>query len=127
MEHGAMTRAGEASTLAEMMQRADSLVARANRLLPAPAPDSGSHAVVMTHDSHQSASSGAEHVVKMAIGLRGLLQHMDAIHRAGVTLEGNEATAMTDWHQRCATLLGDLEKTVQSMELMHATQAKMSK
>ncbi len=120
MDHGVMTPATATATLAAMQQRADALVARAKRLMPASTRDTVGH-TMMSHESHDAAPSGAESVVHMATGLRGLLQHVDAMHRSGMTRAGDTAAAMHELHQRCAALLGEMEQTVQAMESLHAT------
>ncbi|MBI2407572.1 MAG: hypothetical protein HYV19_04650 [Gemmatimonadetes bacterium] len=114
-------------SLAQMLQRADSLVMRAERLVSAAHTDTTGHAMMMSHGAAGSAPAGANSVLEMAMGLRGLLRHLDAMHRAGMPMEGAAATAMHELHQRSATLLSEVEQTMQAMERMHAMHGKTTR
>ena len=59
----------------------------------------------------------------MAIGLRGALRHMDAMHRAGMKMEGDPGAAMMEVHRRMNTVLGELEQVLQPTDRMHAQHA----
>ena len=120
-------------SLASMMQRADSLVGRTEKMMRATTDtmahammmrktaDTTAHAkMMMDHTAGDSPKAMANNLHAMTTGLRGVLQHMEAMHRTGMKMDGDAGTAMMDMHRRMNTVLGELEKTVQAMEKMHA-------
>jgi len=127
-------------SLESMIRRTDSLVGRTEKMMQmaadtaahtmmlATATDSSAHAMMMmdhaASDSPQAMASGLH---AMATGLRGVLQHMDAMHRAGMKMEGDAGTAMMDLHRRMNTMLGELDKTLLAMDKMHAQHGKGGK
>jgi hypothetical protein len=140
MTHGAMKHDMAAMpSLASMIQRADSLVGRTEKMMRATADtsahammmsttaDSSAHAMMMDHAASDSPQAMANSLHDMATGLRGVLQHMDAMHRAGMKMEGDAGTAMMDVHRRMNTMLGELDKTLLATDLMHAKHANSGK
>lgn len=125
-------------SLASMIQRADSLVERTEKMMRANADttahammmrktaDTATHAMMMSHTASNAPPAMASGLHAMATGLRGVLQHMDAMHRAGMKMEGDAGTAMMDMHRRMNTMLGELEKTLLAKDQMHAHHAKGS-
>ena len=125
-------------SLTSMMQRADLLVGRTEKMMRATADttahammmrttaDTSAHARMMDHTASDAPQAMAGSLHAMAIGLRGVLQHMDAMHRAGMKMEGSAGTAMMDVHRRMNTMLGELEKTLLAKDQMHAHHAKGS-
>jgi len=61
----------------------------------------------------------------MATGLRGVLQHMDAMHREGMKMEGDAGAAMTDVHRRMNTVLGEMAMMLPATSRMHAPHVTM--
>ena len=133
MMHGAMKHDMAAlPSLARMLLRADSLVARteqlmrmttdtaAHAMMMRATTDTAAHAMMMDHAATDSPQAMAGGVHAMATGLRGVLQHMEAMHDAGMKMEGEAGAAMTDVHRRMNTVLGELEATVLQMDQMHA-------
>ncbi len=112
-------------SLASMMQRADSLIGRTEKMMRSTA-DTTAHAMMVDHTAYDSSQAMAGSLHAMAIGLRGVLQHMDAMHRAGMKMEGSAGTAMMDVHRRMNTMLGEMEKTLAATDKMHAHHAKSS-
>jgi hypothetical protein len=125
-------------SLAGMLQRADSLVGRTEKMMRATADttahammmrttaDTSAHARMTDHTASDAPQAMASSLHAMATGLRGVLQHMDAMHRAGMKMEGDAGTAMMDVHRRMNTMLGELEKTLLAKDQMHAHHAKSS-
>ncbi len=121
--HGAMTHDTAATpSLASMLQRADSLVRQAERLVKATA-DTSAHGR-MGHVAADSPQAMATSLHTIATGLRGALRHMDAMHRAGRKMEGDAGTAMMEAHQRMNAMLGELEQMLRVTDKMHAQHAK---
>lgn len=140
MAHGAMKHdTATVPSIASMMQRADSLVGRTEKMMRATA-DSTAHAMMMRttadttahakmmmdHTASDSPQAMASSLHAMTTGLRGVLQHMDAMHRAGMKMEGDAGMAMMDVHRRMNTMLGELEKTLPATDKMHAQHTKGS-
>lgn len=137
MAQGTMKRdmAGMPS-LASMIQRADSLVGRTERMMRATADttahammmrttaDTTAHAMMLDHTASDSPQEMASSLHAMATGLRGVLRHMDAMHRAGMKMEGDAGAAMMEVHRRMNTMLGEFEKTLPPTDRMHAQHAK---
>lgn len=112
-------------SLASMMRRADSLVGRTEQMMRTTA-DSSTHAMTMEHGTVGAPQAMASSLHAMTTGLRGVLQHMDAMHRAGMKMEGDAGMAMMDVHRRMNTMLGELEKTLPATDKMHAQHTKGS-
>lgn len=110
-------------SLASMIQRADSLVGRTEKMMRTTA-DTTAHAMMMDHATSDSPQAMASSLHAMATGLRGVLQHMDAMHRAGMKMEGDAGAAMMEVHRRMNTMLGEFEKTLPPTDRMHAQHAK---
>ena len=153
MMQGTMKRdMGAMPSLASMIQRADSLVGRTEKMMRA-TTDTTAHAMMMRRTTDTTAhammmrktadttahakmmmdrAAGdsppamASNLHAMTTGLRGVLRHMEAMHRAGMKMEGDAATVMMDMHRRMNTVLGELEKTAQAMETMHMQHMKGS-
>ena len=140
MMQGTMKRdMGAMPSLASMIQRADSLVGRTEKMMRA-TTDTTAHAMMirktadttahakmmMDRAAGDSPPAMASNLHAMTTGLRGVLRHMEAMHRAGMKMEGDAATVMMDMHRRMNTVLGELEKTAQAMETMHMQHMKGS-
>jgi len=124
MAHGEMAHdMATMPSLASMMQRADSLVRRTETMLRATV-DTTPHAMAMEHAVGDSSPMAAGSLHTMAIGLRGLLQHMDAMHRSGMKMEGDAGTTMMELHQSANGMLGEMERTLQALDRMQAHHAK---
>ena len=124
MMHGATKHDLKAMPpLDSMIKRAEVLVWRTEEMMRA-ATDSTAHAMTPDHVMESPrAMAGSLH--DMAIGLRGALRHMDAMHRAGMKMEGDPGAAMMDVHRRMNTVLGELEQLLQPTNRMHAPHATM--
>jgi hypothetical protein len=127
-------------SLASMILRADSLVGRTEKMMrmtadtmthkmmmPMTADSSAHKMMMMDHAASDSPQAMASGLHAMATGLRAVLQHMDAMHRAGMKMEGDAGTAMMDVHRRMNTMLGELDKTLLATDLMHAKHANSGK
>src|SRR5450756_597884 len=75
-------------SLASMIQRADSLVARTEQMSHV-ATDTTAHAMMMDHDAGNVPEAMASNLRAMATGLRGVLLHMEAMHLEGMKMEGD--------------------------------------
>lgn len=113
-------------SLASMIQRADSLVVRTEQMAHA-TTDTTAHAMMMDHGAGNVPEAMADNLRAMAIGLRGVLLHMEAMHLEGMKMEGDAGTAMMDVHRRMNTILGELEKTLPATGRMHAAHEKGSR
>ncbi len=109
--------------LDSMIKRAEVLVWRTEAMMRTTA-DSTAHAMTSDH-AIESPRAMAGSLNDMAIGLRGALRHMDAMHRVGMKMEGDPGAAMMDVHRRLNTVLGELEQMLQPTDRMHAHHATM--
>ncbi|MHB0962080.1 MAG: hypothetical protein ACYC5V_02600 [Gemmatimonadaceae bacterium] len=124
MMHGAMKHDMAAMPpLDSMIKRAEVLVWRTEAMMRT-ATDSSAHVMTPDH-AIESPRAMAGSLNDMAIGLRGALRHMDAMHRAGMKMEGDAGAAMMDVHRRMNTVLGELEQMLQPTNRMHAHHATM--
>ena len=120
MMHGAMTHDMTAlPPLDSMIKRAELLVWRTEAMMR-PTADTTAHAMTPDHHAVESPQAMAGSLHDMAIGLRGALRHMDAMHRAGMKMEGDPGAAMMDVHRRLNTVLGELEQMLQPTDRMHS-------
>ncbi len=110
--------------LDSMIKRAEVLVWRTEAMMR-PAADSTAHATTTDHHAVESPQAMAGSLHDMAIGLRGALRHMDAMHRAGMKMEGDPGMAMMEVHRRMNTVLGELEQMLKPTDRMHAHHARM--
>ncbi len=125
MMHGAMKHDMTAMPpLDSLIKRAEVLVWRTEAMMRAPA-DPTANAMTTDRPAIESPQAMAGSLNDMAIGLRGALRHMDAMHRAGMKMEGDPGAAMMDVHRRMTTVLGELEQMLQPTDRMHAHQATM--
>lgn len=113
-------------SLASMIQRADSLVARTEQLSHM-TTDTTAHAMMMDHGGGNVPQAMSSNLHTMAVGLRGVLVHMEAMHGEGMKMEGTAGAAMMDVHRRMNTVLGELEKMLPATSRMHAIHAKASR
>ncbi len=113
-------------SLASMIQRADSLIAHTEQMSHVTS-DTTAHAMMMDHGAGHVPEAMASNLRAMAMGLRGVLLHMDAMHRDGMKMEGDAGAAMMDVHRRMNTVLGELEKMLPATGQMHATHVKGSR
>ena len=107
--------------LDSMIKRAEVLVWRTEMMMRT-ATDPTANAMTPTHPAVGSPEAMAGSLHDMAIGLRGALRHIDAMHRAvmNMKMEGSTGAAMMEVHQRMHTVLGELEKSLPATERMHA-------
>lgn len=125
MMHGAMKHDMTAMPpLDSMIQRAEVLVWRTEAMMRTTA-DSTANVMTPDHDTIESPRAMAASLNEMAMGLRGALRHMDAMHRAGMKMEGDPGVAMDEVHRRMNTVLGELERMLQPTDRMHAHHAMM--
>jgi hypothetical protein len=96
-------------------------------MMPMTADSSAHKMMMMDHAASDSPQAMASGLHAMATGLRAVLQHMDAMHRAGMKMEGDAGTAMMDVHRRMNTMLGELDKTLLATDKMHAQHEKGGK
>lgn len=108
--------------LDSMIKRAEVLVWRTEAMMRTGAD---STATSPSHTAIESPQAMAGSLNEMAMGLRGALRHMDAMHRAGMKMEGDAGAAMADVHRRMNTVLGELEQMLQPTNRMHAHHATM--
>ncbi|MHB1096025.1 MAG: hypothetical protein ACYC3F_07610 [Gemmatimonadaceae bacterium] len=120
MMHGAMKHDMAAMPpLDSMIKRVEVLVWRTEGMMR-PTADTTTNAMTPDHHAFESPQAMAGSLHDMAIGLRGALRHMDAMHRAGMNMEGDPGAAMMDVHRRLNTVLGELEQMLQPTDRMHA-------
>lgn len=125
MMHGAVKHDMDAMPpLDSMIKRAEVLVWRTEAMMRT-GPDATANAMTPGHTAIESPQAMAGSLNEMAIGLRGALRHMDAMHRAGMKMEGDPGVAMMDVHRRMNTVLGELERILQPTDRMHASHAMM--
>ncbi|MHB8837913.1 MAG: hypothetical protein ACYC7F_03070 [Gemmatimonadaceae bacterium] len=125
MMHGAMKHDMTAMPpLDSMIKRAEVLVWRTEAMMRTSA-DPTANGMATERPAIESPQAMVGSLNDMAIGLRGALRHMDAMHRAGMKMEGDPGAAMMDVHRRMNIVLGELEQMLQPTERMHAHHAKM--
>ncbi len=112
-------------SLESMIKRADALVERTEKMTRM-TEDTSARDMMMDHGAGRTPEVMAIGLHDMAIGLRSLLRHMDAMHVAGMKMEGTAGAAMMDVHQRLNTVLGELETTLPASDKMHAPPAQKS-
>jgi len=102
-------------SLASMIQRTDSLLQRTARMI-GDTNTATPRAMAMEHLAGDLSHTMAGHLQAMAIGLRGLLQQMAAMHRPGMQMDVDAESAMMDLHRRSNVILGEMEKAVQALD-----------
>ena len=117
MNHGALKHDMAAMPpLDSMIKRAEALVWRTDAMMRA----ADSTTMTSDHGAVESPRAMAGSLNEMATGLRGALRHMDAMHRAGMQMEGDAGAAMMDVHRRLNTVLNELEQMLRPTDRMHA-------